>query len=86
MATETKIRRIHGEPIPVNVPDDMTNVPPIPCSFKVGDAVEYTNEYGAKFNHVVRGFARESHGQGRFVYVFKDAWWFPVNPENLKLK
>lgn len=74
---------VHGAPKPVNVPRDMVSKSPVPCPFAVGDAVVFTNEFGVKFEHTVRGFAATVHGGGRFIYVFTDAWWFPVEPESL---
>jgi hypothetical protein len=75
---------IHGAPKPINVPADMQAVSPAPCAFKTGDAVVYTNEYGASFDRIVRGFAATPHGNGRFVYLDTDAWWFPVSPSGLR--
>lgn len=75
---------IHGAPKLRNVPTDMVATPPQPCDFSVGDSVVYVNDYGARFDRVVRGFAAEVHGQGRFVYLDNDSWWFPVNPASLR--
>jgi hypothetical protein len=62
---------------------DLQNTPPVPCEFKVGDVVTFTNDYGVKFHDkVVTGFA-PSVENGRFVYFDSDAWWFPVNPSQL---
>jgi hypothetical protein len=77
-------KRIHGEPQPVNVPADMQAVPPEPCGVKVGDAVVFTNENGVSFDRVVRGFASTPHSGNRFVYLNNQAWWFPVNPSELR--
>jgi hypothetical protein len=74
---------IHGEPQPKNVPSDMQAEPPVPCAFKPGDAVVFTNDYGAQFNKTVRGFVNPPHGQ-RFVYLDLDCWWFPVSPAELR--
>jgi hypothetical protein len=49
----------------------------------VGDKVLFTNDQGVKFRLTVRGFSSTVF-QGRFVYVFRDAWWFPVAPGALK--
>lgn len=69
----------------------MTEIPPIPCDFKVGDAVTFTNDYGVEFaDNRVFGFASEPHVDGdnasdpRFVYIFTDAWWFPVAASKLR--
>ena len=90
--TPTHPKPTHGAPRPQNVPSDMVDTPPIPCDFKVGDAVIYTNDYGVQFDQVVRGFAAEPHGPKdcpypvapRFIYTHKGAWWFPVSAESLR--
>ena len=79
------IKPIHGTPKPKNSPKDMVATPPVSCNFKVGDKVIFTNEYGVKFFLKVRGFASPVHEHGRFVYVFTDCWWFPVNPSTLSI-
>ena len=44
----------------------------------------FTNDNGIAFHgHVVTGFSPTVEGGGRFVYLDKDSWWFPVRPENL---
>jgi hypothetical protein len=80
------MKPIHGAAKPVNVPADMQEFPPVPCAFKVGDAVTFTNEYGASFARVVRGFAEVPHGAGRFVYLNLDCWWFPVSPSDITFR
>lgn len=85
MNIETTKKRIHGEPEPVNVPLDMVAESPVPCGFKVGDAVVFTNDYGVSFDLAVRGFAKVPHGQGRLVYLNTTSWWFPVSLQSLKL-
>lgn len=75
---------IHGEPKPTNVPADMQASAPESCSFKVGDSVVFTNEYGASFERIVRGFSKTLHSGGRFVYLNNQAWWFPVSPSELR--
>lgn len=68
-------------------PDDLVLEPPIPCEFKPGDLVVFTNDYGVQFDLKVRGFAEVPHTQGddpRFIYVFKDAWWLPVSASSLR--
>lgn len=63
----------------------MVSTPPLPCDFKVGDRVIFTNDYGVSFHKVVRGFTRKPQGVDilRFVYLDLDCWWFPVEPESL---
>lgn len=66
------------------VPADAQSSPPVPCSFKIGDSVTFTNDYGAKFAQlVVKGFAPTIEN-GRFVYLDKSSWWFPVSPDSLE--
>jgi hypothetical protein len=61
--------------------------PPVECGFKVGDVVTFTNEYGVKFeNLVIFGFAKDDSFYGRFIHLFKDSYWFPVRPSELKLQ
>jgi hypothetical protein len=75
---------IHGQPRPRDVPSDMQATPPLACLFRPGDRVVFTNDNGAQFNKTVRGFAKEVHGAGRFVYLDLDCWWFPVSPAQLQ--
>lgn len=87
MNIATTKKRIHGEPEPINVPSDMVAESPVPCGFKVGDAVVFTNDYGVSFDRIIRGFAKAPHGErGRLVYLNTDSWWFPVSPQSLKLR
>lgn len=63
---------------------DAQREPPIECEFRIGDTVTFTNDYGVIFrDHIVTGFSPTVEGEGRFVYLDKDSWWFPVNPLNL---
>lgn len=62
---------------------DAQLAPPLPCEFKVGDKVTFTNDYGVEFHDkTVTGFASTVE-YGRFVFLDIDSWWFPVRPENL---
>jgi plastocyanin len=80
------MKPIHGQPKPQNVPSDMTDTPPVPCAFKVGDKVTFTNDNGVAFhNHTIRGFTKEVTSWGAFIYHCTDAWWHPSKPENFKL-
>lgn len=72
---------------------EMVDESPIPCDFKVGDRVIYTNDYGVEFENVVFGFTRKPHYvperpdiEPRFVYVHWDCWWFPARASSLRLK
>lgn len=59
--------------------------PPVPCDFKIGDSVTFTNDYGVAFyNRKVTGFS-DTIEYGRFVYLDQDAWWFAVAQASLTL-
>lgn len=65
------------------VPADAQSSPPAPCAFELGDLVDFTNDYGVKFKRlVVKGFS-PTVDNGRFVYLDKSSWWFPVSPDSL---
>jgi hypothetical protein len=54
-------------------------------SLRPGQKVTYTNEYGVSFNSLtVMGFCEPQNG--RCVYLNKDSYWYPVNPENLTVE
>jgi len=78
-------KQIHGEAIPFHVVHELSDSPPIPCEFKIGDKVIFTNDAGLKWTQTVRAFAKKVTSWGAFVYVFPDnsSWWFPVRPETL---
>jgi len=64
---------------------DALRTPPVPCDFRLGDRVTFTNDNGVSFNgHRVTGFSPTVEGDGRFIYLDFDCWWFPVKPENLQ--
>lgn len=51
---------------------DAQETPPVPCDFKLGDKVTFTNDNGIAFHgHVVTGFSPTVEGGGRFVYLDK---------------
>jgi len=55
--------------------------------FKIGDVVEYTNDNGAKFSpRKIIGFVpgRKQEGK-RTIYLNKDAPWYAVRPDQLRL-
>ena len=65
--------------------ENLTDKPPIPCDFKIGDIVTFTNEFGVSFsNKKIIGFSPEVTSTGRFIHLSKDAYWFPVPMESLK--
>ena len=66
---------------------DATTSPPVPCDLKLGDVVTFTNDFGVAFSDLkVTGFTPCVEGHGRFVYLDKDSWWFPVKPDQLRLQ
>lgn len=66
--------------------NDMVNEPPVPCDYKVGDSVIFTNDYNVEFGpHKVLGFTKpEDMNHGRFIHIDYDCAWFPVKPEELR--
>lgn len=57
-------------------------------SFKLGDVVEFTNEYGVTFGpYKVTGFSHDpdDFACGRTIFLDTESPWFPVEPESLKL-
>lgn len=75
---------IHGQPKPPHEIHGLEPVPPIACSFKLGDVVTYTNDQGCVFrNRTIIGFAKEVQSWGGFIHLGNDAWWFPVAPTSL---
>jgi hypothetical protein len=60
---------------------------PIPCDFKVGDIVKFTNEFELEFGpYRVIGFCRPVDVlYGRFIYIDYDCYWFPTEPESLSI-
>lgn len=65
----------------------MSKVPPIPCNFKVGDKVTYTNDNGVKFpGKMVMGFCEKIDPDflpEKFIYLNLDCHWMPVDPAHL---
>jgi len=53
-------------------------------SFKVGQTVKYTNEFGVSFIRKIIGFRSEPVLEGRCVYLDKDSYWFPVGLNQIK--
>lgn len=79
---------VHGEQVHWQIENlkkhyrGYTTVAPDGCNLTVGQMVHYTNDYGGQFELTVRGFTTncEPSDNGRTVYIFTDAYWFPVNP------
>lgn len=86
--TYSQDKPIHGKRVLENVPQDMVPHPPVPCDFKVGDAVTYTNDYGVQFDRFVRGFSAVPTflAGPAFVYLDSDCWWMPVPAQSLALR
>ncbi len=65
--------------------DQMSPAPPADCPWRVGDVVNFTNDYGVTFGpHAVVGFTLpgdELHG--RVVYLDYDCYWFPAHSSDL---
>lgn len=68
---------------------------PLPCDFKKGDKVIYTNDAGIEFEMIVVGFTDrkdwpEDYLPGRFINISQNetgegsAWWFPHKPSELR--
>ena len=68
-----------------NFKKQLCSMAPIECGLKVGDRVIYKNDFGIKFGPFeVIGFEKkEDISGGRFVYLNKDCYWFPVKAEQL---
>lgn len=48
-------------------------------SYKAGDIVTFTNDYGVKFeNLMIFGFRQHEDLPEHCVYIHKDSYWFPV--------
>ena len=85
IATARKEHFVQGAKHPLAL--DATTSPPVPCDLKLGDVVTFTNDFGVAFNDLkVTGFTPCFEGHGRFVYLDKDSWWFPVKPDQLRLQ
>lgn len=70
--------------------ENLAEVPPVPCDFRLGDTVTVTNAYGIEIPGVkILGFAREIDPDFRpeaFIYLVWDCYWFSVSPDKLKLE
>ena len=85
IATARKAHFVQGAKHPLAL--DATTSPPIPCDLKLGDVVTFTNDFGVAFSDLkVTGFTPSVEGHGRFVYLDKDSWRFPVKPDQLRLQ
>jgi hypothetical protein len=70
--------------------ENLAEVPPVPCDFRLGDTVTVTNAYDIEIPGVkILGFAREINPDFRpeaFIYLVWDCYWFSVSPDKLKLE
>lgn len=84
---------IHGAPVNKTIEaikaidKTYTTTPPEGCPFHVGDKVLFTNDYGVKFELEVYGFRVPVSDflPDNTMYIFTDAYWFPVKPSTCKL-
>lgn len=90
------MKPIHGEPVPLWQQRGLQPVPPVECSYKLGDVVTYTNPQGVRFpGKRIIGFGKhpdaiqptQNHPTvglvGHFIYLDTQAHWFPHQPEEL---
>ena len=66
----------------------LSEVPPSDSTLKVGDKVEWTNDYGVKFESIVVGFNYDGWFQAKyekFVHLNTDAFWFPHDHKTLRV-
>lgn len=68
--------------------EELTDVPPFPCDFQVGNIVTYTNENGVVFPGMkITGFSKKEDAfNGRFIHLGGESFWFPNKPEALTLE
>jgi hypothetical protein len=58
---------------------------PFGSELKVGDKIDYTNDYGTVFpNLEVIGFGNEKTSWGGYIYLKKSSYWYPVTIESVK--
>ena len=48
------------------------------CNFKVGNLVEWINDYGVVWRHEVLGF------KDGMMFLDTDSWWFPMDYKKIK--
>jgi hypothetical protein len=67
---------------------EQAQISPVPCDFKVGDKVTYTNEYGVVWpGKEIIGFRASIDPDflpDRFIYIDTDGYWFPKKISELK--
>lgn len=68
--------------------ENLSNKAPHDIILKVGDVVEWKNDYGIKFQNKVIGFKSSGwfHTKyKKYVHIDTDSWWFPHSDKELKL-
>lgn len=64
---------------------ELSQRPPVPCDFKVGDKVIFKNDYGVEFELTVLGFSNGTIlKNGAFIHLDGGAYWFPHLPDCLR--
>jgi hypothetical protein len=59
---------------------ELTQTPPKGCDLKVGDLVQWVNDYGVVWQHRILGFCYKgwfTEKYNRFVHLDTDSYWFP---------
>lgn len=84
------MKPIHGEKLVHYVRFNLQSVPPVPCNYRIGEKVLYTNEFGVSFEMEVVGYSPDTSFYGRFIHLITagtdgsgSAYWFPHTPEEL---
>jgi len=65
---------------------NLSKTPPKGSLLKVGDWVEWENDYGVKWKHQVIGFNTDmwyNEKYKAFVHLNNEAYWFPHKEETL---
>ena len=68
------------------VKKNLTKEPPKDSNLKVGDTVNWANDYGIKWTHKIIGFNYNGWFQAeykKFVHLDSDAFWFPHDHKTL---
>lgn len=72
------------------IEERLVSSPPVPCDFKVGDKVVYTNEFGVIFKDMeIIGFSKSDHDlfkYGKFIHLNSDCYWMPESPDSLQIQ
>ena len=57
-------------------------------AFKVGDVVNWTNDYGIKWQHKIIGFGYKNEfgiKYEKFIYLNTESFWFPYSDNQLAI-